>query len=163
MDRGRNPGRRSTRPRGVEARHPDVYVRPSKEAGAIVCPDCGVVQHQGRSTFGAPPLTELRSGRCPACQRIADRYPAGTLHVPAKFLAHRDEVVNLIRNVEANEKAEHPLERIMGIDEVGGRMTVTTTGVHLARKIAHKLARRFHCKARFHYADQEDLLEVDWE
>jgi hypothetical protein len=116
-----------------------------------------------RWTLRAPPLAQTRSGRCPACQRIADHAPAGTLRIPATFLAQRDEVLNLIRNVEEQERAEHPLERVMGVDEQGGRMTVTTTGIHIARQIANKLARRFHRKAHVRYADEESRIDVDWD
>jgi hypothetical protein len=51
----------------------------------------------------------------------------------------------------------------MDVEESGGRLVVTTTGIHIARQIAHKLARRFHQKARIRYARQEDLIHVDWE
>jgi hypothetical protein len=79
------------------------------------------------------------------------------------FLEHKAEVLQIIRNVERAEKAEHPLERLMDVEESGGRLVVTTTGIHIARQIAHKLARRFHQKARIRYARQEDLIHVDWE
>ncbi len=161
--RGRHPGQKKDRPRGVESRHPKVYVRPAKEAGALVCDDCGVVQHGGKWSWGAPPLTELQAGRCPACQRIRDHYPAGTIQLHPAFLEHREEILHMIRNLEQAEKAEHPLERLMDVEESGGRMVVTTTGIHLARQIAHKLARRFHQRARIRYADQESLVHVDWE
>lgn len=162
-DRAGQPGQKKDRPRGVPARGPGVHRRAAKAAGGLVCEDCGIVQHGGKWYFGAPPLAELARGRCPACRRIRDKYPAGTLRMPASFLARRDEVLGLIRNVEAAEKAEHPLERLMEIEESDGHLVVTTTGVHLAREIAHKLAKQFHRKPRFRYADGEDLVHVDWE
>ena len=162
VDRNTNANRGKARARGTRGRSPELYASPSKEAGALVYEVCGAVRYEGRWTFRAPPLADLAASRCPACQRIADREPAGTLHVPADFLAHRDEVVNMIRNVEEKERAEHALERVMEIAEEGGRMTVTTTGIHIAREIAHKLARRFHRKARLHYAGDESRVEVDW-
>jgi hypothetical protein len=72
-------------------------------------------------------------------------------------------MLRLIRNVEAAEKAEHPLERLMGIEESDGHVFVTTTGVHLARELAHSLARQFHRKPRFRYAEREAVVHVDWE
>ena len=161
--KSRHPGQKYDRPRGVPSRQPGFLRRTAKAAGGLVCQECGIVQHAGKWYFGAPPLAQLATGLCPACQRVRDRYPAGTLRMPAAFLARRDEVIQLIRNVEAVEKAEHPLERLMEIEESDGHLVVTTTGVHLAREIAHKLAKRFHRKPRFRYADGEDLLHVDWE
>jgi NMD protein affecting ribosome stability and mRNA decay len=128
----------------------------------MVCDDCGVVQHGGKWYWGAPPLAEVKSGRCPACQRIRDRYPAGTIHLHRAFLEHREEILQLIRNVEQHEKAEHPLERLMEVEESDGRLVITTTGIHIARQIARKLVRRFHKRARVRYADEESLVHVDW-
>ena len=128
-----------------------------------MCQKCGIVEHAGKWYFGAPPLAQLTSGLCPACERVRDEYPAGTLRIPARFLARRDELLGLIRNVEAAEKPDHPLERLMAIEESDGHLVVTTTGVHLAREIAHKLAKQFHQKPRFRYADGEELVHVDWE
>jgi hypothetical protein len=128
-----------------------------------VCKECGIVQRAGEWRFETPRSAQLATGLCPACQRVRDRYPAGTLRIPQPFLARRDEVLGLIRNVEAAERPDHPLERLMGVEESDGQLVVTTTGVHLARKIAHRLAKQFHRKPRFRYADGEDLVHVDWE
>lgn len=161
--RTRHPGRKYDRPRGVTARNPRVLARGSKAAGALVCKDCGLVQHAGKWFRGRPPLADVRAGRCPACQRVRERYPAGTLRLPGEFLKHRTEVLRLIKNIARAETAEHPLERLMGAEESDGHLVVTTTGVHLARAIAHKLARRFHRRPRLRYADGEELLYVTWE
>lgn len=161
--RAKHPGTKKDRPRGVQSRHPSAYARAPKSAGALVCDDCGVVQHGGKWYWGAPPLAEIQRGRCPACQRTRDGQPAGTIRLHPDFLEHGDEILQLIRNVEQAEKAEHPLERLMEVEQSDGRLVVTTTGVHIARQIAHKLARRFHRKARIRYADDEGLILVDWE
>jgi hypothetical protein len=158
-----NSGRKHDRPRGVPSRGPGVYRHEAKAAGGLVCQECGIVQQAGRWYFGEPPSAQLPSGLCPACRRIRDGYPAGTLRIPARLLARRDELLGLIRNVEAAEKPDHPLERLMGIEESGGDLVVTTTGVHLAREIAHRLAKQFHSKPRIRYADGEDLVHVDWQ
>lgn len=160
--RTRRTSQKKDRPRGTTSRNPLVHARRAKAAGALVCTDCGVFQHGGRWAWGRPPLAELSSGRCPACQRVRERYPAGTLRLPAAFLAHESEIVRLARNLEEAEKAEHPLERLMGIERADGGLLLTTTGVHLARQIAHKLAKVLHAKPRFRYADGEELVHVDW-
>lgn len=161
--RARHPGQKKDRPRGVTSRRPSVYRRAAKAAGGLVCKDCGIIQHAGEWYFGAPPLARLTTGRCPACRRVADKYPAGTLRVPTSFLAGRQrDVLRLVRNIAAAEKLEHPLERLMTIEEADGHMVVTTTGIHLARALAHKLAKQFHRKPRFRYADGEELVFVEW-
>ncbi|MDQ7055714.1 MAG: hypothetical protein Q9M89_04205 [Persephonella sp.] len=49
---------------------------------------------------------------CPACRRIEDRYEGGIVEFKGEFLqSHRDEIINLIKNVEEEEISYRPLER----------------------------------------------------
>lgn len=163
---GRHPERRLDRPtREVRPKQHDTYVREHKAGGELVCTECGVWQRDGRWEWGPAPYleTEVKEGLCPACQRIRDRYPAGTIELPAGFLLHRDEIAGMIENAERGEKAEHPLERLMGVEANENGLVVTTTGIHLARRIANKLERRFHARARFRYPEEQELLFVDFE
>lgn len=163
--RTRRPGQKKDRARGVAARNPSVLTRARKAGGALVCAECGVVQHRGRWSWGKPPLVELTEGRCPACERVRQHYPAGILSVPAdRFTDAKDrkDVLALIRNVEKAERPEHPLERLMAIEDSNGRLVVSTTGVHLARQLAHSLAKHFHAKPSIRYADGEGLVHVNW-
>jgi len=153
---------RDARRRPPNARHEDNYPHRGKAAKAEVCTDCGLVLHAGRWYRGAPPETDVADGLCPACARVRGRYAAGTLRLDETFLPHRDEIARMARNEEEAESAEHPLERLMGLEDAEGGMVITTTGVHLARRIANKLERRFHRQARFRYADGDELLHVDW-
>lgn len=160
----RRPREERYRPREPESAPHDTYARTAKAAGTIVCSGCGVVYRDGRWAFGTPPSTDVEHELCPACQRIRDGYPAGTLRLPAAFLDDRDETVRLIRNAEEAERAEHPLERLMTLeDEPDGGLVVTTTGIHLARALANKLERRFHRQARIRYPEEEHRIQVDWE
>jgi hypothetical protein len=129
----------------------------------VRCEDCGLIEFAGEWRAGPGPVTEVRAGRCPACQRVRARRPAGTLRLHPEFLADRAELLRMIRNVERAESSEHPLERLIDTEESDGTLVVTTTGVHLARALAHKLARRFHKKPRLRYAPGETRLFVDWE
>lgn len=161
--RAKHPGNKKDRPRGVVTRHAGLGAPGPKRSGAFVCADCGVVQHAGKWYWGAPPLAQPRSGRCPACQRIRARDPAGTIRLAPAFLARAEEVLDLARNVERAEKAEHPLERLMEVEQSDGHLVITTTGIHIARQIAHKLARRFHRRARIRYEEAGGVVHVEWE
>lgn len=145
-----------------EARGTDSYARAEKR-GTMACDTCGVVFHGGRWSWGAPPLGDVAGGLCPACERIRDRYPAGTIRIPGGLAAEREELQGLIRNAEEAERESHPLERLMTVEiEPEGGMVVTTTGIHLARAIAHKLERRLHRKAELRYPDEQRLLFVEF-
>jgi len=163
-DQGSWKGERRDRPpRTPRPKQHDTYARRRKPAGDEVCEECGATFHAGRWSWN-PPQTDARKGLCPACERVRDRYPAGELRLPKGFVDEHDEIVGLIRNTEEMEKAEHPLERLMDIEQAAdGGLTVTTTGIHLARAIANKLERRFHRQARIRYPKEEHRIEVDWE
>lgn len=142
--------------------HRDNYPHAEKRSASCVCSGCGLVLSEGRWYRGAPPGAELATGLCPACKRVRERDAAGTLELDAAFLAHRDEIERMARNEEEVEREEHPLERLIELREAPEGLVVTTTGVHLARRIANKLERRFHRQARFHYSDGDGSLRVDW-
>jgi hypothetical protein len=135
--------------------------RATQKPGAQVCVTCGLVQRTGRWTRGEAPA-EAERVSCPACERARERRPAAVLALPAEFLDAGVELDALIRNAEQAECAEHPLERLIEVERSEDGCTVTTTGVHVARRIANALERRFHRQARFRWKAGDPSLEVDW-
>jgi hypothetical protein len=121
-----------------------------------------VVFQAGKWTWGAAEEGAHRD-TCPACKRIHDGYPVGTIELFGDgFEPFRDEVAKLIRNVEEREKAEHPLERLMSLERRDGGLYVETTGMHLARSVASAVKRRFHGHIRITYPDGENRVRVTW-
>jgi hypothetical protein len=101
---------------------------------------------------------------CPACRRINDRYPAGEVLLRGSFVAnHGDEVVRLIRNVEAAESREHALHRIIAVRQRDGEIEVTTTDVHLPRRIGHALEGAWHGTLTTHYDEKGYFARITWE
>ena len=126
------------------------------------CPDCGAVFQSGRWVWGTAPAV-AHEARCPACHRIHDKFPAGFVTLKGAFFTeHRDEITHLIRNHEAKEKAEHPLQRIMAIEDQADGTIVTTTDAHLARDIAMALHRAYKGELDFRYNRQDVLLRATW-
>ena len=126
------------------------------------CPDCGAVFQDGRWIWGTAPAG-AHAERCPACHRIHDKFPAGFVTLKGAFLqAHRDEILHLVRNHEAKEKGEHPLQRIMSIVDSADGIVVTTTDTHLARDIAQALHNAYKGEFEFHYNKEENLLRATW-
>lgn len=140
----------------------DTYKATHKLGDGTRCPDCGAVFQQGRWTWTAAAAAQ-ETCLCPACHRIRDQFPAGYLHLSGEFFAsHRDEVVHLLRHREQHEKSEHPLERIMAIEDEDGGMLVTTTDIHLARDLGDALHSAYQGELEYHYNDAENLLRVAW-
>jgi NMD protein affecting ribosome stability and mRNA decay len=126
------------------------------------CPDCGAVYHAGRWQWGVAAAGAV-DHVCPACHRIRDQFPAGYVTLSGEFLAgHRDELLHLAHRHEAREKAEHPMERIMGIEDVREGVLITTTGTHLARDIGEAMHSAYKGQLEYHYNKEENLLRVHW-
>ena len=126
------------------------------------CPDCGAVFQIGRWVWGTAPAG-AHEERCPACHRVHDKYPAGYVMLKGAFLQqHRDEILQLMGNHEAKEKAEHPLQRIMNIVDSADGMLATTTDAHLAHDIAHALHKAYKGELEFHYNKEDNLLRATW-
>jgi len=146
-----------------DPRH-DSYKSRGKLQDPTRCPDCGATFRKGRWTWNGTGGAGAHEQVCPACQRIQDGYPAGYVALSGEyFAAHREEILNLVKNCEAKEKADHPLQRIMAIDEAeGGGVLVTTTDAHLARHIAEHIHDACKGSLALQYNKEENLVRATW-
>ncbi|GAB4340767.1 MAG: BCAM0308 family protein [Desulfobulbaceae bacterium] len=159
MDKGMF-GRRD---RLVKEKYHDTYKEGKKRPEPSVCPTCGAVFTGGRWTWAESPEGAAR-GLCPACQRIEDNYPAGYVELKGPFFEERrEEILNLVSNEEKMEKGEHPMERIMEVAAGEEGTMITTTGVHIARRIGEAVARAYQGDLQFTYGDNEKTIRVQWE
>lgn len=161
-------GGRPQPPRGE--RQGDTYRHKAKKVekklpDTVVCPECDVVFHRGRWQWApAAKRSGAKRDLCPACQRIRDKYPAGEVTLSGPFvLEHREELLGRIRNLEAKEKAEHPLNRLVEIRREGDALVVTTTDVHLAHAIGTSLFQAYRGTLHAPWAEEGDLLRLSWE
>ena len=140
----------------------DAYKSKGKLPEPTVCPQCDAVFHAGRWQWSAVP-EGAHQETCPACHRIRDHYPAGFLTLQGEFfLAHRDEIMHLAHNYEKRECDDHPLKRIIAVEEKEGKTLVTTTDIHLARGIGEAVHRAYQGELKFHYNPEQNLLRVSW-
>lgn len=161
MRRERGPYR-YRRMQMLEGASADAYRPAGKSAGSVLCPRCKATYRRGRWRWGAAPAGAVRR-QCPACLRIAQRYPAGYITLSGAFFnAHRDEILARVRHCETQEKGAHPLERVMAIEKTARGTQVTTTSVHLARLIGHALERAFKGELSQTYNRGDNVLRVRW-
>lgn len=140
----------------------DAYKLKGKLPEPSVCPSCGAVFHEGRWQWLKAPEGAHKE-TCSACHREHDHFPAGFLTMQGLFFnTHRDEVMNLVHNEEKRERAEHPLKRIMAVENQGYSTLVTTTDIHLARSIGVALHRAYKGELKYHYNPDQNLLRVNW-
>lgn len=141
----------------------DPYRTTAKPPEGTRCPTCKASFHGGRWTWNAAEKNALEL-MCPACHRIADRFPAGYVSMKGPFVKeHRDEIVKLIQSLEKKEKAAKPLQRLMTIeDKRDGSTEVTTTDSVLARGIAEALHETYKGDLKLRYSRDENLLRATW-
>jgi NMD protein affecting ribosome stability and mRNA decay len=169
MIRGTRPRVRTRRllahgnPRLEEEIH-DPYRTPKKARSPARCADCGATYRKGRWTWERSQPPPPASLVCPACRRVRDRYPAGEITVRGGFFVeHADEVLQLVRNTEDAERSAHPLQRIIAIARKGGNAIVTTTDLHVARRIGHALEDAWGGKLATHYDEGGYFIRITWE
>jgi hypothetical protein len=150
-------------PRLTEEIH-DPYRTPRKGRSPARCSDCGATYRMGRWTWERlqpPPLASLV---CPACRRVRDHYPAGEISIGGGFyVAHADEILRLVRNTAEAEHGDHPLHRIIAIARSGGQAVITTTDLHLPRRIAHALESAWHGRLETHYDEGGYFVRIGWQ
>lgn len=140
----------------------DPYKTRLKLKDPAVCRQCGAVYESDRWHWGKVPKGAAEA-LCQACHRINDKYPAGEVTLSGGFLrAHRAEILGLIHNTESAEKGEHPLHRIMAIDERPEEIVVTTTDIHLPRRIGQALSDAYEGEFDFDYDEEGYFIRVRW-
>lgn len=141
----------------------DPYKTPHKLLEPTVCPDCGAVFHEGRWQWIAPLPKGAYQTSCQACHRIRDQYPAGVITLSGGYVRqHRDELLQLARNREAEEKQEHPLHRIMSIEEHPDSLVINTTDIHLPHYIAEALRHAHQGDLKIQYDEEGYFARIDW-
>jgi hypothetical protein len=153
---------RVRRDRQIEDVRHDAYREQAKPKEPAACPRCGAIFHAGRWAWGAKP-DHAHEHLCPACSRIRDNLPAGWVELSGKFLARNEAaILALVRNEEQRSKTGHPLERIMDISRDDGKTIVSTTDLHLARRIGDAIKHAFHGDLALKYSEDESLVRVYW-
>jgi hypothetical protein len=123
-----------------------------------ICTHCGATEWRGRWRWDEP-VPDLAPVLCPACERIRDGVPAHVLELTGALPRWWDEVKGMMRNIEHQEERDHPLERVMSVDIGDDRVVVSTTGLHVARRIVASFVRRWRHALRLSFADGRTTIE----
>lgn len=140
----------------------DAYKAKGKLTEPTVCPECGAVYHEGRWQWIDKPANAHHE-TCPACHRVHDNFPAGFVTLEGPFFeAHSEEITSTILHHAEHERTEHPLKRIMAINNQDGAMLVTTTDTHLARGIGEAVCNAYQGTLKVDHISGENLVRVYW-
>ena len=142
----------------------DTYKTQRKLPEPTRCPGCGAVYHDGQWRWMTQPPVKAHEELCTACHRINDDFPAGVVTLRGPVVREQKaELLRVARHQEAAEKAEHPLNRIMGVEEAApDTLRITTTDIHLPRRIGEAVHRAFHGDLKLHYDEERYFVRVDW-
>jgi len=151
------------RDRLIHERVHDPYKTKSKLPEPTVCPICYAIFKEGRWQWANSWPIDAQRHTCQACHRIHDGYPAGIIIISGDFaLSHKAEVLNLVRHHEEQEKREHPLHRIMEIEEKADSIVIKTTDIHLPHSIGEALRHAYKGSLEFRYSEESYFIQVNW-
>jgi hypothetical protein len=141
----------------------DPYKLPAKPHEPSFCTQCGAVHAHGRWQWSPRP-EGAQPSLCQACHRTNDRFPAGVITLTGPIVGtHKDEIIQLLRHQEQAEKADHPLNRIMEIDDkVADRLEISTTDIHLPRRIADAMKHAYKGDATEHFDEGGYFVRIKW-
>lgn len=102
---------------------------------------------------------------CPACHKMQDDMPGGIVTLRGDYvLPHKQELLRLVKNEEAQARGNNPLERVMSVKENGsGSLVITTTNERLAQRLGRAIKRAFHGEVTYNFSHDNKLARVDWE
>ena len=75
---------------------------------------------------------------------------------------HREELVHLARNNESIENRDHPLNRIIKIEEHPDSIIITTTDIHLPRRIAEAVRQAYKGDLELSYDEEGYFVRAEW-
>ena len=156
-------GRQERLDRLIKENVHDPYMTRLKLPEPTLCPSCQAVFRSGRWQWLSPVPRDVNEEHCPACRRIGDKVPAGILTLSGEFFAeHREEIMNLVRNKEETEKAQHPLKRLMTVEDQGNSSVLTFTDTHLPRGVGEAIQRAYEGELDIQYTKESNIVRVTW-
>ena len=157
------PRRDSIKSHHIEQHRHDPYKARHKLPEPTICPQCGAAFREGRWQWVDKVAEGAHRERGPACHRGNDKFPAGEIIITGAFSkTHHEEIRALVRNTQELQNADHPLSRIIDITEAPDKTVVTTTDIHLPRRIGHALEHAFKGKLDVDYNTEEYFVRIQW-
>jgi NMD protein affecting ribosome stability and mRNA decay len=147
----------------IQERVHDPYKTKSKPSEPSVCPVCHAVFKDGRWQWADSWPIDAHTKTCQACHHVSDGSPAGVISLRGEFAQnHSKELLQLIRHREQGENREHPLHRIMQIEEKPESIVIKTTDIHLPHAIGEALRRAYKGHLAIRYSEETYFVEVKW-
>lgn len=145
----------------------DPYMPKGAPSSTAVCEGCHALYRNKRwyAGEGAAASPRLEMVTCPACLKIRDNFPGGIVTLRGQYaFAHKEDIMNLVRNEEERARGFNPLERVMSIRENGhGSIVINTTNEKLAQRLGRAMKKAFSGEVRYRWSHDNKLVRVEWE
>lgn len=150
-------------------RSTDVYLPRTGLKEAAVCKKCRLVYQNKRWYLDEREANRLladsgtNKGVCPACRRMEDNNPGGIVTLSGDyFRKHEVEILDLIKNEEAESRGKNPLGRIMEISQEENVLTISTTEDKLAQKLGREVYKAHKGELHYQWSHDQNFVRVNW-
>lgn len=159
------PGSPTRRDRLLKQNHPDTYRSDRKLRDPTLCKICGAVFTGGRWQWLDELPTAADEVRCPACQRIHDRMPAGFLTLNGDFFReHREEIMHLVHHHVERQRLTHPLQRIIETTPLAdGGIEISFTEYHLPKGVGEAVKNAYQGDLQIVFASEAGQARISWQ
>lgn len=146
----------------------DPYLLKIAPGDRAVCKKCGATYHNKRwsldkKAIAIPATAKKVMVVCAACQKKTDKFAGGYVTLHGTFLkAHKDEILNLVRNKEERAMHFNPLDRVIEIKAKRTLIEITTTTEKLAQRIGQMLKKAYDGKVEYKWSAGVKLARVVW-
>ena len=138
-----------------------------------ICKHCGALYANRRWTVAdSGPVENQHKQRrppeltvCPACIQERTGEPRGFVFLDgAFFVAHHEEIEQLLRNEAERAAQDNPLARLIEWRrDDGHNLTVSTTTEHLAQRLGHALEKAYGGNTHYDFSHENKLARVNWQ
>lgn len=156
--------------RGRAKTSTDPYIPEQGRKEPALCGDCRAVYRNKRWELDPKAFDELKDQAdtqmvtCPACQKIAEKYPEGVVTLRGDYLwNHEEEIRNILKNEETKTRAKNPLARIIRMEREGDEMVIETTEEKLAEHLGRALHKSHQGELKVSWTEEHSICRVSWE
>lgn len=151
----------------IDRRNADPYQNDAGLKEPCLCQECHSIYRQRRWLVDPKEADRLADAPethwvvCPACRKIAEKYPEGLLTLEGRYLwQHEEEIRNMLTNEVTRLRQRNPLERVMRMERREEALVIETTDQKLAEHLG-RAVQRAH-RGELHIDWGGDACRVEW-
>lgn len=156
--------------RGRTCTSSDPYLAEAGIKEPALCQTCQAIYRQKRWQLDPAMAAQLAQDptahwvTCPACQKVAGRYPEGILTLRGNYLwSHEAEIRNILDNALLRASTRNPLERVIRVDRSDDALVIETTDNKLAEQLGRILQKAHQGELQIDWQGTPVFCRVQWE